>query len=86
MIKFGELFPRVGFIVTNLETAGRAVVRFCNKRGIAEQAGRPKRKFRLEVLKAWTDPAQEDPKTIHHHGYGRFAVDGEMIKLKSRMP
>ena len=41
--------------------------------------------FVLEVLKAWTDPAQRNPKTIHHHGYGRFAVDGEMIKLKSRM-
>jgi flavin reductase (DIM6/NTAB) family NADH-FMN oxidoreductase RutF len=41
--------------------------------------------FVLEVLKAWTDPTQKDPKTIHHHGYGRFAVDGEMIKLKSRM-
>jgi flavin reductase (DIM6/NTAB) family NADH-FMN oxidoreductase RutF len=41
--------------------------------------------FVLEVLKAWIDPAQKDPKTIHHHGYGRFAVDGEMIKLKSRM-
>src|ERR1035441_10921724 len=40
--------------------------------------------FILEVLKAWTDPAQKHPKTIHHHGYGRFAVDGEMIKLKSR--
>jgi flavin reductase (DIM6/NTAB) family NADH-FMN oxidoreductase RutF len=42
--------------------------------------------FVLEVLKAWTDPAQKNPKTIHHHGYGRFAVDGEMIKLNSRMP
>ena len=41
--------------------------------------------FVLEVLKAWTDPAQKDRKTIHHHGYGRFAVDGEMITLKSRM-
>jgi len=38
------------------------------------------------VLKAWSDPAQKNPKTIHHHGYGRFAVDGEMIKLKSRIP
>ena len=34
---FGELFPRVGFIVTNLETESRAVVRFYNKRGTAEQ-------------------------------------------------
>ena len=42
--------------------------------------------FVLEVLTAWTDPAQKHPKTIHHHGYGRFAVDGKMIKLKSRMP
>jgi flavin reductase (DIM6/NTAB) family NADH-FMN oxidoreductase RutF len=41
--------------------------------------------FVLEVVKAWIDPAQKNPKTIHHHGYGRFAVDGTMIKLKSRM-
>ena len=33
----GELFPRVGFIVTNPETPSRAVVRFYNKRGTAEQ-------------------------------------------------
>ncbi|MGA2897342.1 MAG: flavin reductase family protein [Acidobacteriaceae bacterium] len=42
--------------------------------------------FLLEVLKAWIDPAQKNPKTIHHHGHGRFAVDGEMIQLKSKMP
>jgi hypothetical protein len=34
---FGELFSRVGFIVTNLGTSSRAVVRFYNKRGTAEQ-------------------------------------------------
>jgi hypothetical protein len=34
---FGELFPRVGFIVTNLETSSRAVVRFYDKRGTVEQ-------------------------------------------------
>ncbi len=34
---FGDLFPRVGFIVTNLETPSRAVVRFYDKRGTAEQ-------------------------------------------------
>jgi hypothetical protein len=33
----GELFPRVGFILTNLGTSSRAVVRFYNKRGTAEQ-------------------------------------------------
>jgi flavin reductase (DIM6/NTAB) family NADH-FMN oxidoreductase RutF len=42
--------------------------------------------FVLEVIKAWIDPAQKNPKTIHHRGYGRFAVDGKMIKLKSKMP
>jgi flavin reductase (DIM6/NTAB) family NADH-FMN oxidoreductase RutF len=42
--------------------------------------------FVLEVLKAWIDPAQKQPKTIHHHGYGKFTIDGETIKLKSRMP
>jgi flavin reductase (DIM6/NTAB) family NADH-FMN oxidoreductase RutF len=41
--------------------------------------------FVLEVLKAWTNPAQQESKTIHHHGYGRFVVDGETITLKSRM-
>jgi hypothetical protein len=34
---FGELFPRVGFIVTNLTAESLAVVRFYNKRGTAEQ-------------------------------------------------
>jgi hypothetical protein len=33
----GELFPRVGFIVTNPGTSSRTVVRFYNKRGTAEQ-------------------------------------------------
>jgi hypothetical protein len=33
----GELFPRVGFIVTNLTLPSRAVVRLYNERGTAEQ-------------------------------------------------
>jgi hypothetical protein len=33
----GELFPRVGFIVTNMRLPSRSVVRFYNKRGTAEQ-------------------------------------------------
>ena len=33
----GELFQRVGFIVTNLRADCRAVMRFYNKRGTAEQ-------------------------------------------------
>ena len=42
--------------------------------------------FILEVVKAWTDPKQKNPKTIHHHGFGSFVVDGERINLKSSMP
>ena len=33
----GELFPRVGFIVTNLTRSAKQVVRFYNQRGTAEQ-------------------------------------------------
>ncbi len=66
--------PLVAECFANLEcrvTDGRFVSKYCM--------------FVLEVLKAWTNPAQKDPKTIHHHGCGRFVVDGEVIKLKSRM-
>lgn len=40
--------------------------------------------FILEVVKAWHDPAQKNPKTLHHRGHGVFAVDGEIIRLPSR--
>lgn len=42
--------------------------------------------FVLEVLKAWRDPQQKSPKTLHHQGFGRFVVDGKVLKLASRMP
>lgn len=48
---------------------------FVNKYGI----------FILEVVKAWIDPEQKNPKTIHHQGYGKFAVDGRVVTLKSKM-
>lgn len=41
--------------------------------------------FIMEVMKAWIDPAQKNPKTIHHRGYGSFIVDGAILKLKSKM-
>jgi len=41
--------------------------------------------FILEVLVAWIDPAQKNPKTFHHHGYGKFAGDGATITLQSKM-
>lgn len=42
--------------------------------------------FVLEVVAAWRDPAKKRPRTIHHQGYGKFAVDGDFIKLKSIKP
>jgi flavin reductase (DIM6/NTAB) family NADH-FMN oxidoreductase RutF len=41
--------------------------------------------FILEVLQAWIDPRQKNPKTIHHQGYGKFVADGPILKLQSRM-
>lgn len=42
--------------------------------------------FVLDVVKAWCDPKEVAPKTLHHKGYGTFAVDGEEITLASKMP
>ena len=39
--------------------------------------------FILEVVVAWRDPRQRNPKTFHHHGYGRFVADGRAFTLKS---
>ncbi|MEO3472312.1 flavin reductase family protein [Roseomonas sp. CAU 1739] len=39
--------------------------------------------FVLEVVHAWIDPQRRAAKTIHHKGWGRFAVDGRMIRLPS---
>jgi flavin reductase (DIM6/NTAB) family NADH-FMN oxidoreductase RutF len=41
--------------------------------------------FILEVVRAWVDPKQKKPKTIHHQGYGTFVADGQTIRLKSKM-
>ncbi|MDO9371832.1 MAG: flavin reductase family protein [Gammaproteobacteria bacterium] len=41
--------------------------------------------FVLEVLKAWIDPLEKHPRTIHHRGRGTFMVAGETIQLPSRM-
>ncbi len=41
--------------------------------------------FVLEVVKAWLDPAQKNPRTLHHQGKGQFMLAGETIKLPSKM-
>lgn len=42
--------------------------------------------FVLEVVQAWIDPRRRAATTLHHRGHGTFAVDGETLRLKSRMP
>lgn len=41
--------------------------------------------FVLQCVKAWENPALKAAPTLHHHGHGRFVIDGEEIKLKSHM-
>ncbi len=41
--------------------------------------------FVLEVVKAWINPAQKNPRTLHHQGKGVFVVDGDRIQLPSKM-
>ena len=40
--------------------------------------------FILEVLQAWIDPRQKNPRTIHHLGKGVFMFAGKTVKLPSR--
>jgi flavin reductase (DIM6/NTAB) family NADH-FMN oxidoreductase RutF len=42
--------------------------------------------FILEAVQAWGDPTASRAKALHHRGYGEFAVDGEIIKLRSAKP
>lgn len=41
--------------------------------------------FVVQVVKAWVDPAQKSPRTLHHRGRGVFMVAGRTIRLPSRM-
>lgn len=42
--------------------------------------------FILEVVTAWKDGKRKRHRTLHHQGYGTFAIDGEVIKLRSAKP
>ncbi len=42
--------------------------------------------FVLEAVKAWIDPALAQEKTLHHCGFGRFVLDGEVLQLASAKP
>lgn len=40
--------------------------------------------FILKAVKAWIDPTQKEPKTIHHNGKDVFTVDGRKIRVPFR--
>ena len=42
--------------------------------------------FVLEVLQAWVEPRLRGEKTLHHQGYGRFVLDGDVVRVPSRKP
>jgi flavin reductase (DIM6/NTAB) family NADH-FMN oxidoreductase RutF len=84
-----EKFSRFGLTPTPAERVGAPLVAECfanlECRVVDTRLVNKYNLFVLEVLKAWIDPAQKEPRTIHHCGYGRFVVDGETIRLKSAM-
>lgn len=41
--------------------------------------------FVVEVVKAWLDPSEKNPKTLHHRGNGVFMIAGKTIQLPSKM-
>ena len=41
--------------------------------------------FILKVLKAWIDPSEKNPRTIHHRGGDSFFVAGKTVKIPNRM-
>ncbi|MFO1282306.1 MAG: flavin reductase family protein [Burkholderiales bacterium] len=42
--------------------------------------------FILEVVAAWTDPAQKRPRFIHHRGRGSMVIDGPVRRYVSSKP
>jgi flavin reductase (DIM6/NTAB) family NADH-FMN oxidoreductase RutF len=40
--------------------------------------------FVLEVVKAWVDPKEKNPRTLHHRGRGHFMVAGKTLRTASR--
>lgn len=46
---------------------------------------KPYNLFVLECVKAWENPNLKDAPMLHHLGYGNFSVDGEHIRMKSKM-
>ena len=69
----GELFPRVGFIVTNMTAGPEGVVRFYNGRGTAEQWIKEGNFLRRLCL----------PKAVKH--WSLRSVQVKLIKMGGRL-
>lgn len=59
-------------------------------RAIDTRLGEPLRPFRAGgfegVDRSEARKGEDHPSSIHHRGYGEFIVDGDMIRLPSKMP
>ena len=64
----GELFPRVGFIVTNLSLPNRAVVRFYKKRGRPSNGSRRGSRRRIGRAVVSSVPGERGPATVERAG------------------
>jgi len=64
----GELFPPVGFIVTNLGLPSRSVVRFYNKRGTAEQWIKEGKQDALDPVVVSSVPGQRGALAVERTG------------------
>jgi flavin reductase (DIM6/NTAB) family NADH-FMN oxidoreductase RutF len=42
--------------------------------------------FILEVVQAWINRGRRRARTLHHQGYGKFTVDGDVIRVRSNKP
>jgi flavin reductase (DIM6/NTAB) family NADH-FMN oxidoreductase RutF len=84
-----DKFPTIGLTALPASTVGAPLVKECFANLECRVTDRSLvnvyNLFVLEVVKAWTDPGQKDPKTFHHRGYGTFVIDGDVMKLKSKM-
>jgi flavin reductase (DIM6/NTAB) family NADH-FMN oxidoreductase RutF len=84
-----DKFPTIGLTALPASTVGAPLVKECFANLECRVTDRSLvnvyNLFVLEMVKAWTDPGQKDPKTFHHRGYGTFVIDGDVMKLKSKM-
>jgi flavin reductase (DIM6/NTAB) family NADH-FMN oxidoreductase RutF len=85
-----EKFESIGLTPKKAEMVAAPLVQECavniECRVVDTRMVRKYNLFILEAVKAWSDPKQAKARMLHHQGYGSFVVDGDTIRLKSKMP